>query len=181
MTKAQIKLVAPYMGIPIICLFLFFFQRNNVTSLHLLHYVLAVIFGYVAAVGDIKTKKIPNSLILIMLATWIVSMFPLLFVDMHEAIVMLRESGLGFLVAGGLFLLVYIVNRKGLGGGDVKFIAATGLFLGFNGVMPAMLVGTILASIVGLTLLALKKLGLKDSMPMAPFLFAGILVFVFLG
>ena len=58
-----------------------------------------------------------------------------------------------------------------LGGGDVKFVAAAGLFLGFARIIPATLYGTILAALTGLALIALKKIGRKDKMPLAPFLY----------
>jgi len=42
-----------------------------------------------------------------------------------------------------------------------------------------MLYGTILAALTGLILILLKKLGRKDAMPLAPFIYAGILITVF--
>jgi len=141
--------------------------------------LLIIVFGYVAAVLDLTVRKIPNTLILTMLGAWALTMTPKLFVDTEAAISLLLGALLGFGVGGGLFLLVYVVSRKGLGGGDVKFMAAAGLYLGFSGTMTSMLVGTILAALTGLVLILIKKLGRKDQMPLAPFIYAGILVTVF--
>ena len=77
-----------------------------------------------------------------------------------------------------LFLAVYLVSRKGLGGGDVKFMAASGLYLGVD-VLPAMFYGSVLSAAAGLGLLLAKKIGRRDAIPLAPFLFAGILIVLF--
>jgi len=58
-------------------------------------------------------------------------------------------------------------------------MAAAGLYLGFSETVPAILYGTVLAALVGLVLILLKKIGRKDTMPLAPFLFAGIIITVF--
>ena len=43
-----------------------------------------------------------------------------------------------------------------------------------------MLFGTILAALAGLTLIVLKKISRKDKIPLAQFLYVGILITVFL-
>jgi Flp pilus assembly protein protease CpaA len=146
----------------------------------LLWSALIVIFGYVAAILDLKTKRIPNGLILTIIAAWIITMTPKLFMDTGNAVTLLADSALGAAICGGLFLLVYLISRKGLGGGDVKFMTVAGLFLGLGGAIPAMLYGTILAALTGLALILLKKIGRKDTIPLAPFLYTGILIAVFL-
>ena len=149
-------------------------------SFIMLRYEILAIFGYIAAVFDIKLKKIPNSLILATIAAWVLIMTPKLFLDADSAIMLLVDSTIGFAIGGGIFLFVYIISRKGIGGGDIKFMAVTGLYLGYYGVLPAMLCGTISAALTGFALILLKKIGRKDAIPLAPFLCAGILVTVFL-
>ena len=175
MIKERLNPVLPYAGIPVIGAITLIIWAVRLQPLIMLWYELLVILGYVAAVLDIKAKKIPNALVLAMIAAWILIMTPQLFMDTDSAITLMASSALGFAVGGGLFLLVYFVSRKGLGGGDVKFMAAAGLYLGFEGVLPSMLVGTVLASLFSLTLIILKKISRKDTIPLAPFLYAGIL------
>ena len=181
MTKAKLYPVLPYIGIPIIGAALLILRGERTEPFIILMYEMLIICGYHASVSDLKSKKIPNNLILAMLTSWILIMTPKLFFDTDTAIRMLVDSALGFALGGGMFLLVYLISRKGLGGGDVKFMAVVGLFLGFGGVLPAMLYGTVLASLTGLILILLKKIGRKDSIPLAPFLYAGILATVFLS
>lgn len=145
----------------------------------LLWSVMLIVFGGITSVLDIRTKRIPNKLVLSMLAAWVITIVPVLFLDTSRAVLLIRDSMLGFAFGGGLFLLVYIISRKGLGGGDVKFMAVAGLYLGFHGVIPTIFCGSILAAITALVLIVLKKLNRKDTMPLAPFLYVGMLITIF--
>lgn len=147
----------------------------------LIRTAMLIILSYIAMVIDIKTKQIPNVLIIIMITGWLLLITPMLFIDTEHGIKFLVDSIYGLLLGGGLFLLVYLLSRKGLGGGDVKFMSAAGLYLGFSGTIPAILFGTIIAALTGLVLILLKKINRKDSIPLAPFLFIGIIITVFLS
>ena len=169
----------PYAGLPLILGALIIVCANRMDGFTILLRGLIIIFGYIAAILDLKSKRIPNQLILAMLASWVLVMTPKLFFDTAAAVGMLIDSALGFAIGGCIFLLVYIVSHKGLGGGDVKFMAAAGLYLGLKNAIPAMLYGTILAALTGLTLIILKRINRKDKIPLAPFLYIGILITVF--
>ena len=174
------KLIIPYAGLPVILAAMLLLRGGDTDAFILLLQGMIIIFGYTASVSDIKSKRIPNGLVLAMLASWSLVMIPKLFFDVGGAASLMIDCLLGFVIGGGLFLIVYLVSRKGLGGGDVKFMAAAGLYLGWGGVLPAMLFGTILAALAGLTLIALKKISRKDKIPLAQFLYVGILITVFL-
>ena len=179
MLLTKLKSTWPYAGLPILAIALLLVRAGRTEPIIMLEYELIIVFGYVAAVFDLKTRKIPNRLILAMLAAWAITITPMLFVYTEAMIGYLKEAVLGLAISGGLFLLVYLISRKGLGGGDVKFMAVVGLYLGFGGAIPVMLYGTILAALTGLVLILLKKIERKDSIPLAPFLFAGIIITVF--
>ena len=168
-----------YAGIPVIGAAFLLVHAKNTDLFIALWVELIIIFGYIASVLDIKIKKIPNSLVLTMLAAWIFTVMPKMLLDIDAAFLLLTDAALGFAAGGGLFLLVYLISKGGLGGGDVKFMAAAGLYIGFAGAMSSMFYGTILAGLTGLALLLLKKIGRKDSMPLAPFLYIGILITIF--
>ena len=152
---------------------------SELSAISLLKTALLIALSYIAMVLDIKTKRIPNILVLIMITGWLILILPMLFYDTNNGLKLLVDSLYGLLLGGGLFLLVYLLSRKGLGGGDVKFMAAAGLYLGFAGTIPAILYGTVLAALTGLILILFKKIGRKDTMPLAPFLFAGIMITLF--
>jgi len=144
----------------------------------LLIHVMILVFGSIAATYDIKTRRIPNKLVLAMLAAWVLVIVPGLFIDTDATIAYMMSSMLGFLIAGGLFMLVYLLSRKGLGGGDVKFMAVSGLYVGFWGALSTIFIGSVLAAIIGGLLILFKKIDRKEPIPLAPFLLAGILVTV---
>jgi len=179
LTLEKMKPVLPYIGLPILLAALMILHINSVELFRLLQDGLLIIFGYIAAVGDIKTKRIPNGLVLAMLAGWVLTAVPQLFFNIELMAVILWDSLLGFLVSGILFLIVYLISRKGLGGGDIKFMAIAGLYLGFGRVLPVMLYGSVLAGVVVGVLFLLKKIGKKDAVAFAPFLFIGMLITTF--
>ena len=175
--KKEVWPYLPYTGIlPLIAMYLIF--RGGFWLVTLLH-ILIISFGYIAAYIDFRQKKIPNTLILVMLCTW-GFIFTLLFFMMPDfTIDLLFDSMFGFVVGGGMFLIVYVVSKKGLGGGDVKFMAATGLYMGVFGIIPVILYGTILAALTALALMLFRRIGRKDTIPLAPFLYIGILLSIF--
>ena len=173
------KQLLPYSGVPVILALFLMFKAGGADAFTLLRGGLLIILGYAASVIDVKEKRIPNSLVLSILAGWVLTIVPQLFYDVEPTLALILDSLLGSAICGALLLLVYFVSRKGLGGGDVKFMAAAGLYLGFQGVLPAMLVGSILAGLTGGVLILFRKIGRKDSIPLAPFLYAGILVTIF--
>ena len=166
----------PFVVLPVIMAVIYILQAGRTDAFTLLRYEIIAVFGYIAAVGDIKTKHIPNTLILAMLVVWVCVTAVYLLFDIHAAVSIIVSSVLGFAVSGTMFLIVYLLSRRGLGGGDVKFMASAGLYLGVSGSLTAIFIGTTLAALVGLVLLILKKIGRKDAFPLAPFLYAGILV-----
>lgn len=79
----------------------------------------------------------------------------------------------GSLLAGGIFLLVYLVTgKKGIGGGDIKLMAAAGLLLGAPKILYALFFGCVLAVLVQLPL---KWIWKKNStFALGPYLALGI-------
>ncbi len=67
------------------------------------------------------------------------------------------DALLGTLLGGGLLWLIKLL-WGGLGGGDVKLMAALGLWLGWTGVMPTFLAAAFAG---GLTILLLRPLGVR--------------------
>ncbi len=86
----------------------------------------------------------------------------------------------GFLIGGGLLLLVAMINPAGMGAGDVKLAAFMGVFLGYY-VLIALLVAFVLGAVVGLILIVTKVRTRKDPLPFGPFLALGSLAALFAG
>ena len=85
-----------------------------------------------------------------------------------------------------VFLAIYfgsilIIKREGLGFGDVKLAAAAGLLLGWQKFLLAMLIASVVGSIVLLVLRAVRKDEQGREYPFAPFIVAGMLFALFFG
>lgn len=81
---------------------------------------------------------------------------------------------------GGLLLLIAIISG-GMGGGDVKFVAALGLCFGWQSLLLILLLSFIFGGVSGVVLLALKIKGRKDFIPFGPFIALGALVSMLYG
>lgn len=87
-----------------------------------------------------------------------------------------KESLIGIAAGGGSLLLVSIISRGGMGGGDVKLNAAVGAFLGWKSALLTIFIGSLIGSIVGIVIL--KKTG-NRKIPFGPFLSSGALICLF--
>ena len=87
---------------------------------------------------------------------------------------------IGFFAVSGLFLLIYfITGGKGIGGGDIKLMAAAGLLLGWQKIILALALGSIAGSMIHLTLMKLK--GKDRVLAFGPYLALGIYVSMLYG
>lgn len=166
-------------GLSALLLTLCLVKWTQISRLALLLRVLLVVFGYLAALCDAREKRVPNKLIIAMMGGWVLIMVPQMFFVTEEALGTMADGLAGFLTGGLIFWLVYAISRGGLGGGDVKLAATSGLYLGLDGVLSMMLYGSVLAASTGVVLILLKKIKPKDQIPLVPFLYVGILLTVF--
>lgn len=79
-----------------------------------------------------------------------------------------------------MFLLCLVIDGA-FGGGDIKLMAAAGLFLGWQNTLLAMFFGIVFGGVYGIYLLAAKKAGKKDHFAFGPFLCAGIVIAMLFG
>ena len=95
----------------------------------------------------------------------------------------LLRAVLGWLVAGGLFFLLWFVYPKGMGYGDVRLSGVLGIALGWLG-WAELLVGVYSGFLLGAFgggVLALLRVVDRKRYPFGPFMLLGALVGVLLG
>ena len=90
-------------------------------------------------------------------------------------------SLLGAVLGGGLFYLIAVASRGGMGGGDIKLIAMIGAFLGWQAVFLTILISALAGSAVGIYMMAVRGKGRKHPIPYGPFLVLGAVVYLFYG
>jgi len=138
----------------------------------------------IIALTDIRTQMIPDAITLPLLAIFLIaapfrtsysSPFDLsLGLDIRWQ--QLINALLGAISCGGfLYLLAEVSNGK-MGGGDIKFIAATGAYLGWYTTLLVLLLGSALGLLVPF-LLSKVRMRWGKPVPFGPFLaFAGFLM-----
>jgi leader peptidase (prepilin peptidase)/N-methyltransferase len=96
------------------------------------------------------------------------------------------NSLIGILLGGGSLFLVatlyqWFFKREGMGGGDVKLLAMIGAFLGWKAVILTILLGSLIGSIIGISIMVLKGKDFKYAIPFGPFLSLGAVIALFYG
>ena len=76
----------------------------------------------------------------------------------------------------------YFVKKQDvLGTGDVIFMAIAGLLLGYKTILIALFVGSVVGSIIELTLIGLKVKDKESMIPFCPYLTLGVFVAMLYG
>ena len=83
-----------------------------------------------------------------------------------------------WLIATGFALLM---KRQGMGGGDLKLLAALGAWLGWQAILPIVLIASIVGLCVNVPRMVLGKHGRFQQYPFGPFLAGGGLIVMFVG
>ena len=69
----------------------------------------------------------------------------------------LQENFLAAAVGGGVFLLIAIISKGSLGGGDIKLIFGLGMWLGAEKLIHVVLAGTICGGLAAIVMILTKK------------------------
>ena len=123
---------------------------------------------------DLEHQVIPDSITIPGMAVGIVTSF---FLPAASPLNCL----LGLIGGGGLFFLIASVRKGGMGGGDIKFAALIGSFIGWKMTLLTAFIAFLAGALVGITLIILKKKKRKDPIPFGSFLSAGALVSLLWG
>lgn len=160
----------------------------------------AVVFGAVAAVDGLTWLLVPH---LIFVATMILVSQVDLEIRIIPDVVILPSAVIGLplmivfgdgpwwewpmaaaAAAAALFLIGEAYYRlrqvEGMGLGDVKMALCMGVYLGAT-VVPALFIGFVGGAVIGVTVLALRKVDSKTAIPFGPFLAAGAIIAVLVG
>ena len=69
-----------------------------------------------------------------------------------------------------------LTGKEGMGYGDFKLLALLGAWLGWQFLIPIVLISSISGSIVGISLICFKKLQRDTAIPFGPYLVSGGLI-----
>lgn len=80
------------------------------------------------------------------------------------------DMAIAGLAGGGFFLLIATLSKGGMGGGDIKLMAALGLWLGLKLTLLTVFLSFVIGGAGSALLLAGKIRGRRDSIPFGPFM-----------
>ncbi len=91
-------------------------------------------------------------------------------------------SGTGWFMLWGVAIIGrWIFKKEAMGFGDVKLLGAIGAFLGWQAVIFSIVISSFAGSIVGISLIALRKRGLQSRIPYGPYLALAALIWIYWG
>lgn len=141
----------------------------------------AIIFSLLIVVTfiDLKEMIIPDILIILILVISVIYKI-LLYILYSKSPDLLNSIG-GLVLSSLLFILIIIVSKGGMGGGDVTLIGALGFILGIKRIFLTIFLSFILGAIISIFLLITKIKGRKDPIPFGPFIILGFFIVIFWG
>lgn len=132
----------------------------------LLSYIFLILLA-AAAWKDIRTRRIPNAIVLGIAAAGILSIpfFPA---------ISLADRGIGIFCVSLPLLIITLLVPGSFGGGDIKLMAASGIFLGWEMNLRAFALAALIAGAWCIWKLLRKQLDRKAQIAFGPFLCIGI-------
>ncbi len=96
------------------------------------------------------------------------------------------EALWGLLAGGGILYFIatvyaFLRKQEGMGGGDIKLLAMLGAFLGWKSLIFIILISSLTAAIVGITLMVIRGKDMKYAIPFGPFLSLAAIAYIFWG
>ncbi|WP_216828815.1 prepilin peptidase [Alkalihalobacterium elongatum] len=143
-------------------------------QLELIPALLLTILLVISVLTDIRKQLILDVVTLPMLGLLIISR---LFIGSEPFWYYLLGGVVGF----ALLLLIAIVSRGGMGGGDVKLYAAIGVALGPWMTVMSLVLASFVGTIVGVLLIALGIVKRKQPIAFGPFIFIGTIAAYLFG
>lgn len=169
-----VKISIAYPFIELVTAFLFAFATWKVGySWELLVALLFISLLVIINVSDMAYMLIPNRILLFF--------FPLLVIGrILSPLTPWWDSVLGAIIGFSLLLVIGIVSKGGMGGGDIKLFLLIGFVLGTVHTVVTLFCASVIGMIVGGILLVICKRGRKAPMPFGPSIaIAAILVYFY--
>lgn len=153
-----------------IALYLIILYQNGVTIKTLSYIILTPLLLSAFSI-DYKEKIIPNRLNLTIFEIGLLFTFIEGIININIAVDML----LGMCVGAGIFIIITLIGgliagKEAMGLGDVKLMGGLGLFFGMRTIIMISVIAFLLAAIIGVALILLKKKKGNEYIPFGPFI-----------
>ena len=128
----------------------------------------------IITVSDLAYMLIPDKVLLFFTALFVV-LVP--FVDTMNIVDSLFGAAVGF----GILLMIALLSKGGMGGGDIKLFAVIGFALGVKHVVLSLFFAVTYGSVLGILLIMTGVVKRKQPIPFGPFIALGALTAYFYG
>ncbi len=128
----------------------------------------------IVIVSDIKYMIIPDRVNLFFLILFLIE---LMFIQTESW----WDPLAGLLVGIAVPLVIILVSRGGMGGGDMKLLAVFGILLGWKLVLLSFFLATLFGTVVGIIGMMMGFIKKGKPFPFGPFLVMGALIAYFFG
>lgn len=131
------------------------------------------------AIIDFNTTLLPDNITLPFLWLGILVNYFGLFCSLQDSVL---GAVIGYLSLWLVFhLFKLITGKEGMGYGDFKLLALLGAWLGWQYILPIILISSVVGSVIGITLIVTKLLPRDKPTPFGPYLALGGIICLLLG
>lgn len=180
----QLKLNYPLMVlnaiIYLIIIYLYGIQKSFSDNINLYKYIILSPMLLSAFYIDYKLHIIPNRLNLTIFEIGLIVAVIGGISDINFAI----NSIQGMLVGGGTFFIITLIGgliagKEAMGYGDVKFMAALGLYFGFANMVSIIFMSFLIGAILSIILILIKRKKASEYIPFGPFIVISCYIAIF--
>lgn len=136
--------------------------------------ILFVSLLIIIVVSDIAYMLIPDKILLVF-------GLPLVVLRLIEPLSPWWDAFLGAAAGFSLLLLIAIISKGGMGGGDIKLYGVVGLVLGVKLTLLSFFLATFIGTVIGVLGIALKIWSRKQPVPFGPSIALGAVIAYFWG
>lgn len=148
-------------------------------SMNFIIYAFILSLLVIIAFIDLDTKIIPDILVVLILIGAIIYEISMILV--YNSFGNLLDNIFGLAIGGLLFLIIFVLSKGGIGGGDIKLMAALGFILGVPKIILNIFLSFLLGAIASIILLSLGIRKKKDYIPFGPFIVLSFIITLFWG
>jgi len=123
----------------------------------------------IVSIADIDSMIIPNKVLLFFGITGIL-------LRLFIPTVPWWNGWVGAVTGFIMLSLIAILSKDGMGGGDIKYFAVLGLFVGVKGIVLSLVLAAVLGLVYGLFAILILKKDRKEPIPFGPFIGAATLI-----
>ncbi|WP_433751281.1 prepilin peptidase [Falsibacillus pallidus] len=167
----KISFIYPLIELATGILFLLSYLRFG-WSLETIGAFLLVSLVVIIFVSDIHYMIIPDKVLLVFLPLFIL-------IRIFDPLTPWWDSLVGAVVGFGLLLLIAVISRGAMGGGDIKLFFVLGVFLGLKATLLTFGLASLTGAIYGIAMMAAGKYGKRQAVPFGPFIGLGAILSCF--